>query len=114
MIAGPETGRRILPGMELPSDFKWRQAASYAQIPDTICLDGQCVARISQRVDNLKWYVVLDRHLDDRHHKTRFCETQWTGRAGMEQWVIRHQDRLRREVAAILAEKEVGKIKPAG
>ena len=31
----------------------------------------------------------------------------------MEQWVIRHQDRLRREVAAILAEKEAGKIKPA-
>ena len=97
--------------MELPPDFKWRQAASYAQIPDTICLDGQCVARISQRVDNLKWYVVLDRHLDDKQHKTRACENQWTGRSGMEQWVIRHQDRLRQEVAAILAAKEAGKIR---
>ncbi|WP_422346923.1 hypothetical protein [Stenotrophomonas sp. DR009] len=99
--------------MELPSDFKWRQAASYAQIPDMICLGSQCVARINQRADDLKWYVVLDRHLDDKQHKIRQCATQWTGRAGMEQWVIRHQDRLRQEVAAILAAKEAGKIRPA-
>lgn len=99
--------------MELPSDFKWRQAASYAQAPDMICLGGQCVARISQRADDLKWYVVLDRHLDDKQHKTRPCSNQWTGRAGMELWVIRHQYRLRQEVTAILAAKEAGKIKPA-
>ncbi len=100
--------------MELPPDFKWRQAASYAQIPDMICLDGQCVARISQRVNNLRWYVVLDRHLDDKQHKMRSCENQWTGRAGMELWVIRHQDRLRQEVAAILAAREAGKIRRPG
>ncbi|WP_426355681.1 hypothetical protein ACN9MD_09810 [Stenotrophomonas maltophilia] len=69
------------------------------------------VARISQRVDTLRWQVTLDYHKDHRQQVIRPCETQWTGRAGMEQWVIRHQDRLRQEVAAILAAKEAGKIR---
>lgn len=99
--------------MELPSDFKWQKASTYTQIPDMICFDFVCVARIQQRVDDLRWQAFLDFHLDYRQHIVRPCENQWTGRAGMEQWVIRHQDRLRQEVADILAAKEAGKIKPA-
>lgn len=75
-----------------------------------ICLNFVCVARIQQRVDDLRWQAFLDFHKDYRQYITRPCQNQWTGRAGMEQWVIRHQDRLRREVAAILAAKEAGKI----
>lgn len=99
--------------MELPSDFKWQFASGYEQIPVTISHYSVGVARISQRVDNLQWQVTLDYHKDYRQYLIRPCETQWTGRAGMELWVIRHQDRLRQEVAAILAAKEAGKIKPA-
>lgn len=78
-----------------------------------ICLRFICVARIQQRVDDLRWQVFLDFHLDYRQHIVRPCQSQWTGRSGMEQWVIRHQDRLRQEVAAILAARDAGKIKPA-
>ncbi len=97
--------------MALPYDFQWQRASSYTQLPDMICLHFVCVARIQQRVDNLKWQVTLDKHKDYRQHILRPCKTQWTGREGMEKWVTRHQDRLRQEVAAILAEMEAGKIK---
>lgn len=99
--------------MELPSDFTWQKASTYTQAPDMICLDFICVARIQQRVDDLQWQAFLDFHLDYRQHIVRPCRNQWTGRDGMVLWVIRHQDRLRQEVAAILAAKEAGKIKPA-
>ncbi|WP_439448615.1 hypothetical protein [Stenotrophomonas sp. ATs4] len=99
--------------MELPSDFKWQYASGYEQIPVMISHNCVGVARINQREGDLKWQVTLDYHKDYRQYIFRPCETQWTGRAGMEQWVIRHQDRLRQEVAAILAAKEAGKIKPA-
>lgn len=97
--------------MELPSDFKWQYASGLEQIPVMISHNSVGVARISQRVDTLRWQVTLDYHKDHRQQVIRPCETQWTGRAGMEQWVIRHQDRLRQEVAAILAAKEAGKIR---
>lgn len=99
--------------MELPSDFKWQYASGYEQIPVTISHNSVGVVRINQRAGDLKWQVTLNYHRDHREQTVRPCETQWTGRAGMEAWVIRHQDRLRREVAAILAEKEAGKIKSA-
>ncbi|WP_372483760.1 hypothetical protein AB9H29_11955 [Stenotrophomonas sepilia] len=76
-----------------------------------ICLHFICVARIQQRVDDLLWQAFLDFHRDYRQRIVRPCQNQWTGMAGMEQWVIRHQDRLRQEVAAILAAKDAGKIR---
>ncbi|WP_155761101.1 hypothetical protein [Stenotrophomonas maltophilia] len=76
-----------------------------------ICLHFICVARIQQRVDDLLWQAFLDFHLDYRQRIVRPCQNQWTGRDGMVLWVIRHQDRLRHEVAAILAAREAGKIK---
>lgn len=97
--------------MELPSDFKWQYASGLEQIPVTISHNSVGVARISQRVDTLKWQVTLNYHHDHREQTVRTCENQWTGRAGMELWVIRHQDRLRQEVAAIIAEREAGKIR---
>jgi len=97
--------------MELPPDFKWQYASGLEQIPVTISHNSVGVARISQRVDTLRWQVTLDYHKDRWHQTVRTCETQWTGRAGMELWVIRHQDRLRQEVAAILAAKDEGKIR---
>lgn len=97
--------------MELPSDFKWQYASGLEQIPVTISHNSVGVARISQRVDTLRWQVTLDYHKDHRQQTVWPCENQWTGRAGMEQWVIRHQDRLRQEVAAIIAEREAGKIR---
>lgn len=99
--------------MELPEGFTWQKAATYTQAPDMICLKFVCVARIQQRVDDLRWQAFLDFHLDHRQHIVRPCRNQWTGRDGMELWVIRHQDRLREEVAAIIAEREAGKIGPA-
>lgn len=78
-----------------------------------ICLRFICVARIQQRVDDLRWQAFLDFHRDYRQHIVRPCRSQWTGRDGMVLWVIRHQDRLRHEVAAIVADMEAGKIKNA-
>ncbi|WP_414614201.1 hypothetical protein [Stenotrophomonas muris] len=61
-------------------------------------------------MDNLQWQAWLDYHKDYQQYIIRPCQNQWTGRDGMVLWVIRHQDRLRREAAEIEAAREAGKI----
>jgi hypothetical protein len=60
---------------------------------------------MSQRVDDATWFVNLDRHLGWDAEKHVKCSSYDAGRAGVEQWVVRHEARLRQEVAQIVAKR---------
>lgn len=70
-----------------------------------LALGTSGVARMEQRVDNGAWYIYLDYHLQsiDRPLRCRDCTSFEAGKAGAEMWAIRHEARLRAELAAIEA-----------
>ena len=83
----------------LPPDFRWRSVASRPdQLPDAIYCGMTEVLRLSQRVDDHSWFVEVDRHLEDRHHRRRKCTSYDQGVIGSELWAVRHQQRLRLEI----------------
>lgn len=57
------------------------------------------VARLIQRVDDHSWFAMLDRHLGWDAEKKRKCTSYESGRAGVEAWALRHEARLRAEIA---------------
>lgn len=67
------------------------------------------VLRLSQRVDDRTWWVEVDRHLEDRHHRRRKCTSYEQGVVGAGLWVVRHQDRLRAEIDRLRVERAKGK-----
>lgn len=90
----------------LPEGFAWGQAIQwFAGPPVALRLQQTEVARMSQRVDDQSWFATLDRHLGWNAEKNVKCSSYDTGRAGVEQWVVRHEARLRREVAEILVQR---------
>lgn len=95
----------------LPADFRWRSVASRPdELPDAIYCSMTEVLRLSQRVDDHAWWVNVDRHLEDRHHRSRKCTSYEQGVIGSELWAVRHQQRIRleidqREVARAAARK---------
>jgi hypothetical protein len=83
----------------LPPDFRWRSVASRAdQLPDAIYCGMTEVLRLSQRVDDHTWWVEVDRHLEDQHHRGRKCTSYEQGVIGSELWAVRHHQRLRLEI----------------
>lgn len=56
------------------------------------------VLRLSQRIDNRVWFVEVDRHLEDKHHRRRDCTSYEQGVIGSEQWALRHSMRIRLEI----------------
>ena len=84
--------------MLLP-DFRWRSVASRPdELPDAIYCGMTEVLRLSQRVDDHTWWVNVDRHLEDRHHRRRNCSSYEQGVIGSELWAVRHQQRIRLEI----------------
>lgn len=58
---------------------------------------------MSQRVNDLSWFATFEQHLDwnsrSQVNCTSYEQGRPGGRAGVELWVQRHEDRIRREVA---------------
>jgi hypothetical protein len=80
-------------------DLTWRNSIQWSrQPPDTLCLDGTEIARLSQNVVTLAWSVILDQHLDYTQRVRRPCTSYEAGRAGAELWARRHEERIRREI----------------
>lgn len=94
--------------MALPPDFYW--TSSSPNRPDqpatVIACDGVWVVAMAQRVDDQTWVATLDRHRHGPGGPFRWCSSYEKGRAGAELWVARHEDRLREDVAKILAWQE--------
>lgn len=99
--------------MALPDGFHWIRSSPNQGAEDVLAHEFCWVAQLYQRVDNLKWFARLDVQLEAQgtRRPPRPCQSYWTGREGIEQWVDRHQERLRAEVAAIRAAKEAGKVR---
>jgi hypothetical protein len=84
----------------LPEGFSWQGIHSNDRgVPTVLALGSTGVARMMDRIDG-SWFVRLDYHLYEAPLRTRPCTSFDAGRAGCELWVARHEERLRREVAA--------------
>lgn len=54
--------------------------------------------RPSQKVHDLAWRVLVDRHLPYEQWRARNCTSYEQGVIGSELWATRHQERLRLEI----------------
>ncbi|OBU50978.1 hypothetical protein [Stenotrophomonas maltophilia] len=59
------------------------------------------VVAMIRRVNDGVWIASLDRHRHGPGGPFRVCSSYEQGRAGAELWVVRHEARLREDVAAI-------------
>lgn len=94
--------------MPLPPDFYWtRRSASRTEDPLTvIACKGEWVVAMFQRVNDGMWIASLDRHRNGPGGPSRVCSSYEQGRTGAELWVVRHQERLREDVAKITRWRE--------
>lgn len=108
LVAAFATVSRMLPAMPLPPDFYWTtRSASLPSDPQTvIACKGVWLVSLSQRVDDNTWVAFLDRHRNGPGGPARRCSSYEHGRAGSEMWVVRHEARLRDDVAKITAYRE--------
>lgn len=88
---------------ELPNGFRWDRRCHLSKVHDGLFLEGETVASLIDRVDG-SWFALLDtqRGMDGRQ-TSRLCSSFEAGRRGCELWAIRHEARLRAEVAAKIA-----------
>lgn len=87
----------------LPEGFKWQKALPADQQPTVIAFNDIYVCWLQERTDG-SWFVYLDRHLQivgGPLAPIRECASYESGVRGCELWVARHQERLRREAAAL-------------
>lgn len=98
----------MLPAMPLPADFRWmpRSASRPGDPLTVIAYAGVWVVVLSQRVDDGSWVATLDRHRHGPGGPWRRCSSFEQGCAGAELWVVRHEDRLRKDVGSITAYRE--------
>ena len=97
--------------MPLPSDFRWTQAHQHEKGRSTaLALGDVQVARMLDRLDG-SWFVRLECHRGiSAPLVTRRCTSFEQGVAGTEEWVRRHEARLRAEVAAVVAGRRKDKV----
>ncbi|WP_313171500.1 hypothetical protein [Stenotrophomonas sp.] len=92
----------------LPNDFKWAKVADFESQLTAIYVNDLAVSRLVERLDG-SWFVNLDYHLPPPDgavlHPPRNCRSYETGRAGCEEWVRRHEAKLRAETAEIALKK---------
>lgn len=93
----------------LPPDFHWRSVTSRPDgEEDAVMCDGAQILRLSQRINDGRWFACLDTQRADRAHWTfRDCTSYDQGVAGSELWVTRHQVRLRVEIDRLRVERRV-------
>lgn len=89
--------------MALPDDFHWTYPIPSQPdgFPTQISCNLLMVVALTRRADNGQWVARLDRHRNGPGGPGRPCRSYDSGRAGAEQWVTRHQDRLRADAAAM-------------
>lgn len=95
--------------MTLPAGFQWIKANQNAPGgPNVVACDHRWVAQIVERVDGGGWFARLDiqREAGGRAWRVRECTSEAAGRAGIEAWVRRHQERLVLEVQQAARLKE--------
>lgn len=90
----------------LPEGFRWAKRWEYASGENAICLGSTQVAFVDLMADGVRWWARLECHKGlDYPLVSRQCTSYEAGRRGCELWVCRHEERLRREVAEILARR---------
>lgn len=91
----------------LPPDFHWRSVASRPDGKDDAVMgDGVQVVRLSQRINDGRWFASLNTQRAERADWTfRDCSSYEQGLAGSELWVSRHQMRLRAEIDRLRVER---------
>lgn len=89
----------------LPPGFKWAPRWEHDPHPNGLFLDGQIVAYVDRKVDG-SWMARLGCHWPlEAPMVLRDCQSMESGRRGCEIWAARHEARLRREVAELLARR---------
>lgn len=89
--------------------FNWGHSIQWMTGPEDVLRLGTTeVLRLSQNVQTLAWFVTLDQHLDWDFRKNRPCASYEQGRAGAMIWALRHEERIRREVAERAARRKWG------
>lgn len=84
----------------LPSGFHWAPRCHLDKSPNAVFVDGHVVAYVGSR-EGGGWFVRLEVQKPFEAPLVMRPARSWdTARAGIETWVCRHEDRLRREVAA--------------
>lgn len=121
-IQGPRYGlrARVLTGMHsrpahndamtLPTGFYWAPRWQYDRGANAIYLDGWMVAWLDLKADGATWQARLDVQRGiDAPLVLRECSSYEAGRRGCEQWVHRHEARLRAEVEAAAGHRSANK-----
>lgn len=84
----------------LPADFQWIPRGQYAGDEPALTLEGKFVAMLMRKVDGTTWYARLDCQRSITAPVVwRDCSSFEVGKAGIEAWALKHEARLRREVA---------------
>ncbi|TAA27681.1 hypothetical protein EA661_13080 [Pseudoxanthomonas winnipegensis] len=93
--------------MALPEGFAWQGVhLNDRSAPRVLALHGEGVVRLEDRVDDGSWFAMLDYHHGmARRTPTRPCTSFEAGKRGAELWAIRHEARLRAEVAEKIANR---------
>lgn len=90
----------------LPAGFTWNRRCHLSKVDDGLFLDGEPVAFLLDKVDGHSWFASLYVHRGlDHPVVSRDCTSFEAGRRGCELWAIRHEERLRREVAEKIARR---------
>jgi len=89
----------------LPDGFKWAPRWQYDREANGLYLGDVLVAYVDTRVDG-GWLARLDcQQPIDAPLIIRRCQSLDSGRRGCEIWANRHEERLRREVAGVIARR---------
>lgn len=90
--------------------FNWGHSIQWStREEDSLRLGTTEVARLHQRVDDLTWFVALDTHLEIHPQRCRDCTSYESGKAGAMIWALRHEGRIRREVAERAGRRKWGR-----
>lgn len=102
----------------LPDGFKWLRRWQYAREANGLFISEVLVAYVDAQVGG-GWFARLDcQQPIDAPLTLRRCHSLESGRRGCEIWATRHEERLRREVADVLARRPghaaIGEPPPRG
>ncbi|MES5814432.1 hypothetical protein [Pseudoxanthomonas sp. Soil82] len=98
----------------LPAGFIWTRRCHLSTVDDGLHLDGEAVAYLIDKVDG-GWFAVLEmQRPPEAKRPHRDCSSFDAGRLGCELWALRHEERLRREVAVKIATRPSNHWKGGG
>lgn len=90
--------------------FNWGHSIQWMTGPEDVLRLGTTeILRLSQSVTTGAWTAIFDQHLDNRLLRKRKCTSYEQGRTGAMIWALRHEKRIRREVAERAARRKWGR-----